>query len=138
MYLQTDQEMDIEARIARAQQLRATVTNPAALADRARRLIAATPNGCEHLVAYSPEGHAIAAAASALAVGHGQRLSVHLASHLAPLAAGPAAGALWEWMSAEEALGLGPVRPWVVRWAQTRGGATPTSPRRRPALAQVA
>ena len=138
MRQQMGQKLDIDGRVARAQRLRATVTDPEALATCARELVDAAPKDCRHLVAFCAEGHAVAAAASALALGAGRSLSVHLASHVAPLDSGPAAPAAWQWMSVEEALGLGPVRQWVMRWAEQRGGARPLTPSRRPHLAQVA
>lgn len=130
--------MDIDARLAQVQRLRATVTDPRALAACAQTLIDAAPPGCTHVVAFSPEGHAVAAAASALAVAQGRPLSAHLASHVAPLNLGPDRPASWQWMNAEEALGLGRVRQWVVHWAKDRGGASPSAPRHGDRLAEVA
>lgn len=129
--------MDIAARVACAQELRDAVTSPAVLVACARRLLQATPQQCQHLVAFCPDGYALAAAASALAVADGREIAAGRASHLAPLAPAPA-GAPWQWMSVEEAFGLGPVRFWVARWADLRGGAKPLSPLRKLALAEVA
>lgn len=138
MYPEMDQKIDIDVRLARVQRLRAAVTEPGALEACAQSLIDAAPPGCTHVVAFSPEAHAVAAAASVLAVAQGRPLSVHLASHVAPLNRGPDWPPSWEWMNAEEALGLGRVREWVVRWAEERGGASPTAPRHGVRLAQVA
>lgn len=132
-----EQEMDIAARFARAQELREAVARPAALVACARKLLDATPRRCQHLVAFSPEGYALGAAASALAAADGWEIAVQRASHLAPLAPAPA-GTPWHWMSIEEAFGLGPVRFWVARWAELRGGAKPLSPSGTLELAEVA
>jgi hypothetical protein len=138
LHQEMEQEMDAAGRIRRAQQLRATVTDPTALVACARRLLDATPRQCRHLVAFCPEGQAVAAAASALAMTDGWALSARRASHVAPLAPGPEDAGGWLWMSVEEALGLGPVRAWVMRWAQERGGKAPLAPMRQPLLAEVA
>ena len=129
--------MDIAARVACAQELREAVSRPVALVACARQLLDATPRRCQHLVAFCPEGYALGAAASALALADGWQMAARQASHLAPLAPAPAA-APWQWMSVEEAFGLGPVRFWVARWAELRGGAKPLSPSRKLALAEVA
>ena len=129
--------MDINARIERAAHLRVAVSGPQSLENIARDLLAVTPMSCTHLVAFSPEGHAIAAAAAVLALGDGRELGVERASHLAPLHSGPAHRA-WRWMSVEEGLEIGPVRPWVAQWAALRGGGEPLTPLVRGRLAQVA
>jgi hypothetical protein len=116
--------MDTKVRIERAQRIRAAVANPVSLVDAARHVLAQTPLRCTHLVAFCSEGHAVAAAASALALAGGRELAVARASHLEPLHRGPGKRA-WRWISVEEALGAGPVRPWVVQWAEDRGGGQP-------------
>lgn len=130
-------KMDIRDRIQRAAHVRAALADPRALTELARDLLAATPAACTHLVAFSDEGQAVASAASVLALGDGRDLAVQRASHLAPLHPGPEQAG-WRWMSVEQALGFGPVRPWVARWAQQRGGEQPLEPSVGRHLAQVA
>lgn len=120
----------------RVQQLRNAVVDPVSLVSIANELLAVTPARCTQLVAFCPEGHAVAAAAAAVALAEGRELGVHLASHLAPLASGPSRES-WQWVSVENALGLGPVRPWVARWALQRGGGDPLAPSVTRRLAQV-
>src|SRR5437660_770495 len=116
--------MDTLTRLDRAAQLRAAVCNPVALVAAAQKVVAATSRACDALVAFSPEGHAIGAVASALAHGEGRFLPLHRASHLTPLAEAPG-DPFRQWMNVEEALGLGRVRPWVVTWPRERGAAAP-------------
>jgi hypothetical protein len=130
-------KIDIEERVARAQQLRAAIGEPAGLVGEARRLLAATPAACTHLVAFSSEGFAVAAVTTALALEGGRELGVERASHLAPLDPGPEREQ-WRWMSVEQALGLGQARPWVRQWAAQRGGGEPLAPSVRWHLAKVA
>ena len=130
-------KMDIDARLERARHLRAAISHADGLVHEARHLLAAAPRACTHLVAFSPEGHAVAAAAAALALVEGRPLGVERASHVAPLHPGPAEPT-WRWVSVEMALGLGPVRPWVARWAEERGGGKALTPSIRRRLAQVA
>lgn len=130
-------EFDIRQRFDRVHELRVAVHEPDALVEWAQRLLVATPAGCRVLVAFSPEGHAIGAAASALAHQQGRVLALERASHIAPLAPG-ARPIGWRWMNVEEALGLGRVRPWVAKWARERGAGEPTEPARPTTLAQVA
>jgi hypothetical protein len=127
----------VEQRIIRAQELRRALSEPTGLVETARELLAVTPGACTHLVAFSPEGHAVAAAAAALASVDGRELGVERASHVAPLHPGPASKR-WRWMSVEEGLDLGPVRPWVAQWAVERGGGEPLAPSVRGRFAQVA
>ena len=137
LHQEMEQQMDVAARVARAQELRQAVRRPSALVACARELLDATPRRCHHLVAFCTEGYALGAAASALAVADGWEIAALRASHLAPLAPAPD-GAPWQWMSVEEAFGLGPVRFWVARWAELRGGEKPLAPSRKLALADVA
>lgn len=126
----------MDTRIQRVQELRTAVVDPVALVGEANELLSVTPGECTHLVAFCSEGHAVAAAAAAIALAGGRKLGVHLASHLAPLAPGPTAKD-WRWMAVEHALGLGPVRPWVARWASQRGGGAALVPSVTRHLAQV-
>jgi hypothetical protein len=131
------EEIDIQQRFDRAHELRVAVHEPAALVEWAQHLLVATPPGCDVLVAFSPEGHAIGAAASALAHEQGRVLALDRASHIAPLAPGTRPSG-WRWINVEEALGLGRVRPWVGKWARERGAGEPTEPAQPTTLAQVA
>lgn len=124
-------------RLNRIQQVRQAMHDPASLSEWAESVLAMTPDECKVLVAFSPEGAAIGATASVLALQHGRYLPVYRASHVAPLAPGPDERP-WHWMNVEEALGLGPVRPWVVVWARERGAMEPTQPLPASSLAQVA
>lgn len=134
--MRQENHQEIDTRLARVQQLRAAVVDPVALVAEANQLLMLTPRQCTHLIAFCPEGHAVASAAATLALADGRELGVHLASHLAPLAPAPAREG-WRWMSVEQALGLGPVRPWVARWARQRGGEEALAPSVARQLAQV-
>lgn len=130
-------KMDINARIERVAQIRVAMADPRALVGIARELLAATPLTCSHLVAFCDEGQAVASVASVLALDAGRVLAVQRASHVTPLNPGPQQAG-WQWMSVEQALGFGPVRPWVARWAEQRGGDRPLEPLVGRHLAQVA
>lgn len=129
--------MDLSLRITKAHDLRICVAQSTALLATARELLLATPPRCELLVAFCPEGYAVGAAASVLAANEGRELPVQRASHLTPLDHGRS-GTGWLWMSVEQALGLGPVRPWVASWARERGGEGPLLPERRDPLVEAA
>jgi hypothetical protein len=133
----SDSEIDIARRCDRAQELRAIVVQPLALAACARQLLAEIPPSCEYLVAFSVEGYAVGAATSALSAADGRLVHLLRASHIAPLSPHPESRS-WSWMNVEEALGLGPPRSWVVAWSRERGGAPPLSPASSPGLAEVA
>lgn len=113
-------ERRLYARVVRTEQLRAAIRDGGLLLDEAERVLDAVPVGCDILLAWSDEGHAVAAAAAAVAASRGRRLSLERAAHLAPLV--PARVRGWSFVSVEQLLGLGDVRPWARRWATDRGG----------------
>jgi hypothetical protein len=113
-------DRQLHARVVRAAQLRAAIRDCSQLLAEAERILEAVPDGCDILLAWSDEGCAVAAAASALAADRGRRLNFERASHLVPLS--PAPAETWSFVSVEQLLGLGDVRPWARRWAHDRGG----------------
>lgn len=104
----------------RALELRTALGRPDALRREAERLLQALPAGCD-LLTWSPEGYNIALVASVIGDGLGQRVIVHRASLVAPLAP-PVRIHAWTWVCAEELLGLGPPRTWATTWAESRYG----------------
>src|SRR5687767_13795687 len=114
------EDRQLYACVARAEQLRASTRDGSLLLAEAERVLSAMPDGCDVLLAWSNEGHAVAAAAAAFAAGRGKLLRPERASHLAPLA--PAPVSAWSFVSVEQLLGLGDIRPWARRWAEDRGG----------------
>lgn len=119
MYQQIDKNLD--RTLAHATELRQAISEPHLLAAEVDRVLEAVPLGCSALISYSEEGHAVAAACSAIAKLRGRHLRAEQASMLRPLSPNrkPAG---WAWVSVEEALGFGPPRNWVVEWADARGG----------------
>lgn len=102
--------------------MRAILGQPAALRVEAEDLLESCPGDCADVLAWSPEGYAVALVASVLAEARGRDLVAHRASLVTPLAR-PLRTERWTWASAEELLGLGPVRSWASAWAATQGGA---------------
>lgn len=111
-------------RVRRVSELRQALQTAEGLVAEANRLLAEVPSECDAVVAFSEEGYAVAAAASVAAKGKGRNLAAHRASTLRPLAPAPHSHG-WKWSSAEEALGIGPARQWVLEWAEGRGGTGP-------------
>lgn len=130
-----------EARIARslrrADELRQALRDPSALHALATRIADGASDGCV-LIAWSEEGFALATAASVVGKEHGKRLVAERASHHQP-ATPPPVKSQWHWLSVEVSVGLGPLRPWVTRWAENRGGLPhPSGIAQAPPVPQVA
>jgi hypothetical protein len=106
--------------LERAVEIRAALLDARLLRREAKSVLSSLPLGCD-LLAWSPEGFAIAAVASVVADDLGREVNVHHASLIAPLAPLPDRGR-WSWVAVEELLGLGPVRSWAAEWAYERGG----------------
>lgn len=129
--------MDAVTRIEAVQWLRTAIEDPPLLAAVATRLLSATPPHCGRFVAFSPEGHAIAVAASTVAFTQRRTIPVARATHLSPLRR-VAPAEPWTWLGVEEALGLGATRGWVVRWARANGAGQQLAPLDQAELAEIA
>jgi hypothetical protein len=108
------------ARLDAVSEIRLALCEPELLREKAEALLAAMPNDCD-LLAWSPEGYAVALVTSILGREVDRDMKVHHASLVAPLAPRIRDGA-WSWVCAEEILGFGPVRSWAADWAKHRGG----------------